>query len=223
MFKATDFKLIRRLCPDELEELLRLLEIDAPNFDDGDEFEIYKELDSAIDKKFCDRLNCNSDLDGYAKLLDRGGIEFDSGETRNSMLKKVLANRETILHGQSAPMQTKNIKITCHLAEAVFDLESKSFFGAVRDALKQLVRALKDKDISRLLPLKKELQLKFSVAEAIKNILVKEYGLRDGDEIIISVVKKNSAPPKKFDSPIQNVDEETFALLEQINKIFDKI
>ena len=174
MFKATDFKLIRRLCPDELNKLLRLLEIDAPNFDDGDEFEIYKDLDSAIDRKFCDRLNCKSDLDGYAKLLDRGGIEFDSGETRNSMLKKVLANRETILHGQPVTARTRNVKLTCRRAAKSFDL--KKFARQIQNSV----------------------------------------------ETLLAVVPA-SAPPKKFDSPIQNVDEETFALLEQINKIFDKI
>ena len=74
MFKATDFKLMRRNCSEELNELLRLLKIPALSFDDGDEFEIYSDLDKAIDEKFCAKLNCKSDLDGYAKLLNFGGI-----------------------------------------------------------------------------------------------------------------------------------------------------
>ncbi|MBD3878981.1 MAG: hypothetical protein SR1Q5_04755 [Quinella sp. 1Q5] len=108
MFKATDFKLIRRDCPEELKKLLQLLKIPMPNFNSGDEYEIYSKLDKAIDKEFCERLHCKSDLDGYAKLLDLGGIKFDSGETRNNMLKKVLANRDKILQGAAAQVGNKN-------------------------------------------------------------------------------------------------------------------
>ena len=106
MFKATDFQLMRRNCPEDLNKLLKLLGIPAPNFDSGNEFDIYGKLDGDIDKVFRSKLNCKSDLDGYAKLLDIGGIKFDSGETRNNMLKKILANREKILN--AAPAQIKD-------------------------------------------------------------------------------------------------------------------
>lgn len=108
MFKATDFKLIRRNCPETLDELLRLMKIPAPNFNSGDEFEIYGKLDTLIDKRFCELLNCKSDLDGYAKLLDLGGIKFSSSETRNNMLKKILANRDKILQGAAAQKRNNN-------------------------------------------------------------------------------------------------------------------
>ena len=111
MFKATDFKLMRRNCSEELNELLRLLKIPAPSFDDGDEFEIYSDLDKAIDEKFCAKLNCKSDLDGYAKLLNRGGLKFNSNETRKSMLKKIFANREKIFCLPSDDEKTQHIKL----------------------------------------------------------------------------------------------------------------
>jgi len=108
MFKATDFKLIRRNCPKELDKLLQRMKIPAPNFNSGNEFELYDKLDKEIDEKFCERLNCKSDLDGYAKLLDIGGIKFGLSETRNNMLKKVLANREKILQGAAAQVVNNN-------------------------------------------------------------------------------------------------------------------
>ena len=108
MFKATDFKLIRQDCPEELKELLQLMKIKMPDFNNGDEYEIYNKLDNDIDKIFCSKLNCKSDLDGYAKLLDIGGIKFDLSETRNNMLKRVLANRDKILQGAAAQVINKN-------------------------------------------------------------------------------------------------------------------
>lgn len=108
MFKATDFKLILRNCPEELDKLLQLLKISPQNFNDGNEFDIYDKLDKEIDEKFCELLNCKSDLDGYAKLLDIGGIKFGLSETRNNMLKKVLANREKILQGAAAQVVNNN-------------------------------------------------------------------------------------------------------------------
>ena len=108
MFKATDFKLIRRNCPEELDKLLQRMKIPAPNFNSGNEFELYDKLDKEIDEKFCERLNCKSDLDGYAKLLDIGGIKFGLSETRNNMLKKVLANRDKILQGAAAQVVNNN-------------------------------------------------------------------------------------------------------------------
>lgn len=218
MFKATDFKLIRRNCPEELDKLLELLEISTQNFDTDDK------LDEAIDKEFCIRLNCKSDLDGYGKLLDLGGIKFDSGETRTNMLKKILTNRERIFQSSSVTPQAEFVTMTCHYAEPTFDVRDKSFAANLKEAVNKILDALRNKDISRLLPLKEKFTLKRSAEEAIKNILVKECTLDDGDEIVISIIRKNSVPTKReYVSPVHKSDAHALKILEQIDRIFDKI
>ena len=220
MFKTPDFKLIRRNCPEELNKLLELLEINPENFDGGDEFKIYSELDKAIDEKFCERLNCKSDLDGYAKLLDLGGIKFDSGETRNDMLKKVLANRDKIL-GRTTN-RSKNFKLTCNYTEGTFDLKNKSLADNLREAFKKFTDAVKG--ISRLIPIKKEEPLNQRDEREIKEVLAKHFDLSNCYEIVISIIGKNSAPREKlFASNVRKPDDKTFEILEQIDKIFDKI
>ena len=101
MYTAADFKLIRRICPDELNRLLKNLGINPPDFNAKDEFEIYTELDAMIEKKFCAKLQSNSVLEGYTKLLDLGGVAFSLSETRIELLKKILANRDKILKGST--------------------------------------------------------------------------------------------------------------------------
>lgn len=158
MFKATDFKLIRRDCPEELKKLLKLLEIPPKNFDGSDEFELYDKLDKDIDKRFCERLNCKSDLDGYAKLLDLGGIKFDLSETRTSMLKKVLANRDKILSASLVYTQGLYIKITCNRAESFTDKIESSW---------------QSKSIIPLIAPKEEINLSSSAQQKIKKFLLK--------------------------------------------------
>lgn len=222
MFKATDFKLILRNCPEELDKLLQLLKISPQNFNDGNEFDIYDKLDKAIDKAFCAKLNCKSDLDGYAKLLDLGGIEFDLSETRNNMLKKILANRKKIW-GQTTN-HVKDFKLTCSYTEGAFDLKNKSLANKLKDALEKISAALKNKDISRLLPLEKEKTLNQDAEDEIKKVLAKHLDLSTCDEIVLSIIGKNPAPHYDFSaSPVQKLDEDTFKILEQINRIFDKI
>ncbi|MBD3878982.1 MAG: hypothetical protein SR1Q5_04760 [Quinella sp. 1Q5] len=222
MFKAPDFKLIQRDCPEELKKLLNLLNLRMEDFKGGDEFEIYSKLDKAIDKKFCERLHCKSDLDGYAKLLDLGGIEFDSGETRNNMLKKVLANRDKIL-GRTTN-HTKTFKLTCNYTEEAFDLKNKSLADVLSDAVKKIIDVVKNKDISRLLPIGKEEILEEQVASEIKKVLVQHFDLSTCDEVVISIIGKNSAPRDNLSVPnVRKPDDKTFEILEQIDKIFDKI
>ena len=63
MFTVSAFKLIRRNCPEDLDKLLKLLEVDKkPNWDRDDEFKIAQELDRRIDKKLCALLDSNSDI-----------------------------------------------------------------------------------------------------------------------------------------------------------------
>ena len=117
MYTAADFKLMRRICPDEMNDLLNNLGIKIPDFNSKDEFEIYSELDEEIDAKISAKLKSNSVLEGYTKLLDAGGIDFKLSETRIELLKKIIANREKILKGASA--QEKNSAQTSENTPAV--------------------------------------------------------------------------------------------------------
>lgn len=109
MFTASAFSLMRKNCPAELNELLRLLKINyKPDWEHGDEFKIAEKLDDEINKKICALLKSDSDLAGYAKLLDMGGIGFSVSETRKERLGKILANRNKILQGAAAQTSNKN-------------------------------------------------------------------------------------------------------------------
>lgn len=154
MFKATDFKLIQRNCPEELNKLLQLLKIPPQTFNSGDEFEIYGKLDALIDKKFCELLNCKSDLDGYAKLLDLGGIKFASSETRNNMLKKILANRDKILQGAAAQARNKNSTSDSELSFwARIVRFFKRLFGSEESAPSQPSDKLSREEIKNVFPI----------------------------------------------------------------------
>ena len=107
MFTASAFNLIKRNCPKDLDKLLRLLDIKI-DWKHGDEFEIAKKLDDELDKKICALLKSDSDLAGYAKLLDMGGIEFSISETRKERLAKIIANRDKILQGAVAQSRNNN-------------------------------------------------------------------------------------------------------------------
>ena len=71
-----------------------------------DDFKSYESLDVTIEKKLVAKLNSTSVVDGYAKLLDTGGVAFSLSETNNEILAKILANREKIL--SAAPAQIKD-------------------------------------------------------------------------------------------------------------------
>jgi len=93
---------MRQNCSGELDKLLKQLNIPRPDWAHGDEFEISQKLDNEIEKKICELLKSDSDLAGYAKLLDMGGVKFSISETRKERLGKILANRNKILSGASA-------------------------------------------------------------------------------------------------------------------------
>ena len=101
MFTTEEFQRMIKICPSDFEELLKNLQIASPNFDQEDEHKIYKVLDESIEKNICELLNSNSLLNGYEKLLSRGGISFVSNDTRNEMIKKIVNGREKILKGVS--------------------------------------------------------------------------------------------------------------------------
>ena len=106
MFTASDFKIMERKCPNERDKLLKLLEIKVSLPFAEDDFKSYESLDVTIEKKLVAKLNSTSVVDGYAKLLDTGGVAFSLSETNNEILAKILANREKIL--SAAPAQIKD-------------------------------------------------------------------------------------------------------------------
>lgn len=222
MFSVSAFKLIRRNCPEDFDKLLKLLAVDNPNWELDDEFKLAQELDRKIDKKLCALLDSDSDIDGYAKLLECGEVEFSFSETRKDLLKKILLNRDRILRDSSDYTQSPKIKITCNRAESAFDVKNKSFLDNIQASVKEFCSALKDGDIKRLIPQKEEISLKSSAQQAIRNILAKEYDLNNCEEISISIIEKKSSSPRKTLSSFK-LDAKTFEVLEQIDKIFNKI
>ena len=207
MFTVSAFKLIRRNCPEDLDKLLKLLAVDKPNWDRDDEFKIAQELDRRIDKKLCALLDSNSDIDGYAKLLERGAVEFSFSETRKELLEKILANRDKILSASLVYTQGLYIKITCNRAESFTDRIESSW---------------QSKSIVPLIAPKEEINLSRIAQQKIKNIIAEEYNLSDCDEIVISIIEKKSSSPRKT-FPTFKLDARTFEVLEQIDKIFNKI
>ena len=217
MFTPSDFKLIQRICPTDLLQLLNLLGIDSQkmNFEGDDEFEKYSDLDKEIDEKICAKLKSNSVLEGYAKLLDAGKIEFSLRETRIELLKKILANREKI---QSPNMSQKDFKVTFATVE-----ERQTFKFTDLNEILSYIKSLKE--ISEKITLtarKKELSVSKATELKIKKILKEEPNLRgiDIDEINVSIIcKSNAEKPQTSAPPTKDI----FTTLEQVNKIFDKI
>ena len=91
MFTLSDFKIARQKSPETLEDLLKHLQIDPKDLDD-------EALDDLIDKKICERMKSNSILSGCVNLLDRGEIEFEVIDTIQTLIRKILENREEIKH-----------------------------------------------------------------------------------------------------------------------------
>lgn len=216
MFTPSDFKIMERKCPEERDELLKLLGITVALPFDEDDRKAYEELDIAIESKLAAKLKSNSVIEGYAKILDASGIPFSLSETSTEILGKILASRRKI-PGQSSAYD--NIKLTCNRAASEYDLKDKSFLDSLKTLVEKVSSLFKGDDIKRLLPLKEEIPLSYGDARMVKTILAPKLNLNDGDEIIISVIKRTPAPAIKSVA----LDNETFRVLEQINKIFDKI
>lgn len=216
MFTADDFKIMERKCPKERDELLSLLGIDVSLPYAEDDFKSYDELDITIEKKIAAKLGSTSVVEGYSKILDANGIGFNSSETNTEILKKILYNRRRV-HGKTSSYD--NIKVTCNRAAAEYDLKDKSLLDKLEEFVDKIRNAFKDGNIKRLLPIKEEMPLSYSDARMIKTILAPKLNLSDGDEIIISVIKRTPTPALKgFE-----LDDETLRVLEQVDKIFDKI
>ncbi len=200
MFTTSAFNLIRRNCPEDLDELLRLLDIkDEPDWEHGDEFDIAQDLDKKIDEKICALLNSDSDLAGYAKLLDMGGIKFSVSETRKERLAKIIDNRDQILNGKNSTAKFKCMKASS------FDLNIP-----VKSLLNTLTGA------KLIVALERECDLSSDAKQRIKNIIVEELGAVD--EILLAVI-----PSKTFSvPPIRDLDK-VFEILTQVDEIYKKI
>ncbi len=206
MFTASAFNLIKRNCPEDLDKLLRLLDIKI-DWKHGDEFEIAKKLDDELDKKICALLKSDSDLAGYAKLLDMGGIEFSISETRKERLAKIIANRDRILNRKYLP----KAKFTCMQASN-FDLNMPN---PIKRPVTGILNTLTGAKL--IVALDKEFNLSSDAVRRIENIIVEEVGAVN--EILLAVIpseKTFSAPP------IRDLDK-VLEILTQVNKIYDKI
>ena len=205
MFTASAFNLIRRNCPEDLDELLRLLDIkDEPDWEHGDEFDIAQDLDKKIDEKICALLNSDSDLAGYAKLLDMGGIKFSVSEMRKERIKKILDNRDKILNAEnSTAIEFKCMQASSFGFKKPGEKILRDFLSTIMDA--ELVVALEG-----------EYDLSSDAKQRIKNIIVEERGAVD--EILLAVI-----PSKTFSAPpIRDLDK-VFEILTQVNEIYKKI
>ena len=205
MFTASTFSLIRRNCPEELDKLLRLLDIKI-DWKHGDEFEIAQELDSKIEKEICALLKSDSDLTGYAKLLDMGGVEYSISETRKERLTKIIANRDRILNGENSGAT----EFKCMQASN-FDLKMPK---PIEKPVKSLLSTLTGAKL--IVALERERHLSFEAKQKISNIIVEELGAVD--EILLAII-----PSKTFSAPpIKDLDN-VLEILVQVNKIYDKI
>ena len=99
MFTAAEFRLIRERCPEKLDELLERLNIEKPDWDHADEFEIYTALDDQIVQALCDKMKSDTIINGYVKLLGLGGIDVDYSETDNQLLNQIVLNMTEISNG----------------------------------------------------------------------------------------------------------------------------
>lgn len=112
MFTASHFKLIRKECPDELAELLSSLNIPLPDFDNGDEYDIYADLDQKIENDLKRQMKNDSILGGYMTLLNKGKISFSRKEILWQLLEKIVINNDKVLQGLTKPASNVSSGVT---------------------------------------------------------------------------------------------------------------
>jgi len=163
LFTVSAFKLMRRNCKEDLDKLLDLLRINKPNWDRDDEFKISKDLDNKIDKKLCALLKSDSDIDGYAKLLEIGNVKFSFSETRKELLEKILANRDKILQGAAAQTSNKNSSSDSDLSlwERIVRF-FKGLFGSDEPAPPQPSDKLSREEIKNVFPILEQINKIFN-------------------------------------------------------------
>lgn len=154
MFTASDFKIMARKCPDARDKLLKLLGIRVALPFAEDDFKSYEDLDITIEKKIATKLNSDSVVDGYAKLLDTGGVAFSLSETNTEMLSKILANRDKILQGAAAQARNTNSTSDSDLSFwARIVRFFKSLFGSEETAPTQPSDKLSREEIKNVFPI----------------------------------------------------------------------
>ena len=166
--------------------------------------EIAQELDDDINKRICRLLNSDSDLAGYAKLLDMGGVGFSVSETRKERLAKIIDNRDQILNGKNSTA----LEFKCMQA---------SSFGFKKPGEKFLTDVLSTITGAELVvALEREYPLSSNTKQRIKNIIVEELGAID--EILLAVI-----PSKTVSTPPIHDLDKVLEILERLNEIYDKI
>lgn len=105
MFNATEFHLLRTRCPEELEEFLKCLGIDAPNWTAGDEFQRFADLDDKIATELSRLMKSDSVFGGYIELLHLGDVSFDYAESDNDLLRKIIRHKEKIREGTKTSVE----------------------------------------------------------------------------------------------------------------------
>ena len=126
MFNATEFRQIRKVCPDDLANLLQQLGIAVPEWDSEDEFKIYARLDDRITDKLSRLMKTDSVIGGYMELLSLGGVDFSFSETDNALLNKVVSNRDKVISGATrpgAPKKKASPKVAAATAKKVRRIE----------------------------------------------------------------------------------------------------
>ena len=97
MYTATEFRTIRKKCMQNFESLLEKLKIPMPDFESGDEYGIYEDLDRKITSGLCAAMKSTSIIEGYTNMLNYGHIRYSFDESDNALLDKVVLNREKIM------------------------------------------------------------------------------------------------------------------------------
>ena len=96
MFSLSDFELIKDKCPDDLEELLRMLDVTRP-IDWNILLAKPRTFDEYITSHVCELINKSpSELEGYSMLLGAAGIQYSFTETPNELLAKIVENRQAV-------------------------------------------------------------------------------------------------------------------------------
>ena len=224
MFTAAEYRLIRKHCPEKLDNLLENLKIRKPNWDAGDEFRIYEKLDEEIVQKICQLMKSDSIISGYTNFMTLGNLPFDYSETDNKLLATILENQEKILNGLTLTAETYSppskqdeydfSNVNFEMAKATFDFRVPPFTLKDRKKIHYRYDELADKI--------KKLVCEFFL-EHEKFTTVTDIEISVKTENRLPNYRKNFVSSEKQKKPSLNRDEmqkafETFKLLDKIIK-----
>ena len=248
MFNANKMQLIRSSCLPDFESFLKKISVSVPNWNNGDEFQIYRELDGEITKKICRLMESSSIIDGYTKLLDLGGVSYNFSETDNELLEKIINNKEKIFQGgmieknlQPPQKPIDNLEIKISRAEKFDTSEIVKELRNLNDHLKNTSsKSLLEKLLKRLAGIRdgdvqyarysiddvtrKIQELNLFEVKKFKTVPLKNLTgtIQEYSSAFIEV-KKSSQPVRQPEPPktIFSTDklEKIFEVLEQVNRI----